>query len=152
MTKIKQRKVHFMKINDLLHNRRVELGLSLEEVGKATGVSKSTVLKWESGKIANMKRNKIALLANVLKISPTLLLKDDVQENSLPELTPKDEREIATDLEKMLSDFDSQNSLAAMGGTVEDKEDRELLRASMLTTMKLAKQIAKKKFTPKKYR
>lgn len=141
-----------MKINDLLHNRRVELGLSLEEVGKATGVSKSTVLKWESGKIANMKRNKIALLANVLKISPTLLLKDDVQENSLPELTPKDEREIATDLEKMLSDFDSQNSLAAMGGTVEDKEDRELLRASMLTTMKLAKQIAKKKFTPKKYR
>ena len=39
---------------------------------------------------------------------------------------------------------------AAMGN-IEDKEDRELLRASLETAMKIAKRTAKKKFTPKKY-
>ena len=141
-----------MKINEMIHNRRIELGLSLEEIGNATGVGKSTVKKWESGQIANMGRDKISLLARILKISPLTLLKDDVEEKALPELTPKDERQIANDLEKMLSDYDSKDSLAAMGGTVEDEEDRELLKASMLTTMRLAKQIAKKKFTPNKYK
>lgn len=70
----------------------------------------------------------------------------------LPVLSPRDEREIARDLEKMLADLDDKNGMAAVGGTVEDEEDRELLRASPLASMQLAKRIAKKKFTPKKYR
>ena len=53
-----------------IEQRRKELGLTLEEVGKAVGVSKSTVKKWETGYINNMKSDKIALLANVLQISP----------------------------------------------------------------------------------
>ena len=53
-----------------LHERRIQLGLSLEDIGKKVGVSKSTVKKWESGFIENMKRDKIALLAEVLKVSP----------------------------------------------------------------------------------
>ena len=73
-------------------------------------------------------------------------------EDDLPPLTYKDEREIARDLEKMLADMDDKNGMAAVGGTVDDAEDRELLKASLLTSMRLAKQIAKKKFTPKKYR
>ena len=59
-------------------------------------------------------------------------------------LTPRDERQIAADLEKMLADLDNQNAMAAMGGTVEDDEDRELLRASLLATMRLAKKLQKK--------
>jgi transcriptional regulator with XRE-family HTH domain len=53
-----------------IKKRRLELGLTLEEVGKAVGVSKSTVRKWETGYIGNMKRDKIGKLATVLKISP----------------------------------------------------------------------------------
>lgn len=41
--------------------------------------------------------------------------------------------------------------MADMDGTVEDDEDRELLRANLLATMRLAKKIAKEKYTPKKY-
>lgn len=52
----------------------------------------------------------------------------------------------------MLADLDSKNAMAAMGGTVEDDEDRELLKASLQATMRLAKKIAKEKYTPKKYR
>jgi gamma-glutamylcysteine synthetase len=72
-------------------------------------------------------------------------------DNDFPTLTPKDEREIAKDLEAMLNSLDNKNGMAAYNDP-EDEEDRELLKASLLTSMRLAKQIAKKKFTPKKYR
>lgn len=77
--------------------------------------------------------------------------KSNTEAPSVP-LTPRDERQIAADLEKMLADLDSKNAMAAMGGTVEDDEDRELLKASLQATMRLAKKIAKEKYTPKKYR
>ena len=84
-------------------------------------------------------------------------LADEVHEienqvkDGLPALTPKDEAEIARDLEAMLSSLDSKNGMAAYNDP-EDDEDRELLKASLETSMRLAKQMAKKKFTPKKYR
>lgn len=53
-----------------LRERRMELGLTLEEVAKAVGVSKSTVLKWETGTIEDMRVNKAAALAQVLNVSP----------------------------------------------------------------------------------
>lgn len=53
-----------------IEKRRKELSLTLKQIGDYVGVSKSTVKKWESGFIDNMKRDKIALLAEVLKVSP----------------------------------------------------------------------------------
>ena len=53
-----------------IQRRRKELGLTLEQVGKIVGVRKSTVRKWETGYIENMKRDKIALLAQALQTSP----------------------------------------------------------------------------------
>lgn len=61
-------------IGNLIYNRRKELGLTLEEVGNAVGVSKSTVKKWENGFISNMRRDKIEKLAKILEISPVRLL------------------------------------------------------------------------------
>lgn len=60
-----------------LKSRRLELGLTLEDVGDMVGVGKSTVRKWENGMIDNMKRDKIALLAHALQISPLQILSDD---------------------------------------------------------------------------
>lgn len=60
-------------MNDIgkkMYERRKELGLTLEEVGEAVGVGKSTVRKWENGMIKNMGRDKIAALAKVLKMNP----------------------------------------------------------------------------------
>jgi len=62
------------EIGNLIKERRLELKLTLEEVGEAVGVGKSTVRKWETGLIKNMKRDKIALLAKSLDISPALLV------------------------------------------------------------------------------
>lgn len=65
-----------------IYSRRHELGLSLEEIGNRVGVSKSTVKKWESGYIENMKRDKIALLAEVLRVSPLEIL--GIKDESFP--------------------------------------------------------------------
>lgn len=58
------------KIRLLRHQR----GMTLEEVGDACGVGKSTVRKWESGQIANMRRDKIALVAKALGVTPAYLM------------------------------------------------------------------------------
>ena len=68
-----------------------------------------------------------------------------------PSLSPKEERDIALDLEKMLSDLESDNAMAFNGEPMDD-DDKELLRISLENTMRMSKQMAKKKFTPKKYR
>lgn len=57
-----------------LKQRRLEMGLTLEEVGKKVGVGKSTVRKWENGLIENMGRDKIVLLSQALNISPLEIL------------------------------------------------------------------------------
>lgn len=70
-----------MELGDRIKNRRLELGLTLEEVGKMVGVGKSTVMKWETGYIENMKRDKIALLAKALKVSPLWIMGLDESDN-----------------------------------------------------------------------
>lgn len=70
-----------MDIGKIIKNRRLELNLTLEEVGKLVGVGKSTVRKWENGMIENMGRDKIALLSKALNISPLTLLDLDDNEN-----------------------------------------------------------------------
>lgn len=62
-----------MELNNLIKQRRQELNLTLEQVAQIVGVGKSTVRKWETGDIKNMKRDKIPLLAEALQISPSLI-------------------------------------------------------------------------------
>lgn len=63
-----------MKYNEYIKNRRIELGLTLEEVATKVGVNKATVQRWESGLIANLRRDKIAALAKALETSPAFIL------------------------------------------------------------------------------
>ncbi|MGV3183519.1 LexA family protein [Staphylococcus epidermidis] len=57
-----------------IKSRRKELNLTLEQVGNLVGVGKSTVRKWETGDIENMKRDKIVKLAKALKVSPSYIM------------------------------------------------------------------------------
>lgn len=62
---------------------RQERGLTLEQVANVVGVGKSTVRKWETGMIANMRRDKIAALAQALGTTPAYLMgwEDEDEEN-----------------------------------------------------------------------
>ena len=65
---------------------RLEKGLTLEYVANVVGVGKSTVRKWETGMIANMKRDKIADLAKALGTTPAYLMgwKDNSEKKNSP--------------------------------------------------------------------
>ena len=76
-----------MKIGEKIAQRRKELGYTLEQLGEMVGVGKSTVRKWETGYIQNMRRDKIALLADALKMSPAELI--DESEAISEALTPE---------------------------------------------------------------
>lgn len=68
-------------IGNIIKNRRLELNITLDEVGKAVGVSKSTVQRWESGQITNMRRDRIDALSKILDLSPLIFVdKDSEQE------------------------------------------------------------------------
>lgn len=62
-----------MKTNELIKARQQELGLTVREVADRVGVGPITVSRWESGNIANMRRDKISKLAKVLDLDPDVL-------------------------------------------------------------------------------
>ena len=63
-----------VEMKDKIKMLREKQGLTLEDVGRVVGVGKSTVRKWETGDIANMRRDKIAKLAEALHTSPAYLM------------------------------------------------------------------------------
>lgn len=81
-----------MNTKNIIRDRRIELGLTMKDVAAHVGVSEGTVSRWESGNIANMKRSRIYSLAEILQISPVVLIGDE--EKNLP-ATGQGEREIA---------------------------------------------------------
>lgn len=74
-----------MDVRTKLSERRKELGLTLADVAAKVGVSEATVSRWESGHIDNMKRDKIALLAKALQVSPLFVMgmEDEAETNPL---------------------------------------------------------------------
>ena len=48
-------------VKDIIKRRRESLGLTLEDVAAKVNVNASTVMRWETGRIENMKRDKISI-------------------------------------------------------------------------------------------
>ena len=64
---------------------RAKHGLTLEQIAQQVGVGRSTVRKWETGIIENMRRDKIAKLAAALHTTPGYLMGwTDEPESSVP--------------------------------------------------------------------
>lgn len=70
---------------------RVANNMTLEQVADIVGVGKSTVRKWETGMIANMRRDKIAALAKALHTTPEYLMgwSTDIEVNNLFKIQTK---------------------------------------------------------------
>lgn len=64
-----------MELNDVLKNRRAEIGKTLKDVADVCGVSETTVSRWESGDIENMRRDRIAAYAKALAVSPSVIMR-----------------------------------------------------------------------------
>ena len=57
-----------------IRDRRIALELTLDELGKKVGVGASTVRKWETGFIKDMRSDKIQKVADALDVTPAYLM------------------------------------------------------------------------------
>lgn len=64
-----------------IRNRRIALELTLDELGKKVGVGASTVRKWETGFIKDMRSDKIQKVADALDVTPAYLMGWDESQN-----------------------------------------------------------------------
>lgn len=96
---------------------------------------------------------KLNQISNILGVSTDYLHgnTEDMTMRDPYAITPKEENDIAVKLENMMNDLERDSTIAFMGEPLDD-EDRELLRISLENTLRLSKQMAKKKFTPNKHR
>lgn len=74
------------QLSTILKQRRKELGLTLAQIADAMNVTEATVQRWESGNIKNIRYDKIGKLAEVLRVSPALLMGwNDASNPNLPD-------------------------------------------------------------------
>ena len=148
--KEKYKEVIFMDVGKRIAKLREAMGMNQLEFANKVHINNSVMNRIEKG-IRPIRDDELLAISKCLNVSVDYLLgnstsKEIPTSNLLP-LTSKDERDIARDLENMIESLDD----SAARGNTEDDEDRELLRVSLETAMKIAKRTAKKKFTPKKY-
>lgn len=90
-----------MNIGERIKNRRIELGLSVDELAKRIGKNRATVYRYESNDIENLPTNILEPLAKALSTTPAYLMGWDQsleppkepknqKENHSPELQPID--------------------------------------------------------------
>ena len=69
-----------MNLGDKIRARRMELGMTMEDLGKAIGVQRSAINKYEKGTITDLKRSTIDALSKALNVSVFYLLDDDPED------------------------------------------------------------------------
>ncbi len=144
-------------LSDRLSKLRTKNKKTQQDMADLLGITRPAYTAYESG-TRKPDYETLQKLADYFEVSVDYLLgrTDDPTppgEKAKPyyALTEKDERDIARDLERMMSDLESNEAMAFYGEPM-DEETRELIRISLENSMRLAKEMAKKKFTPKKYR
>ena len=71
-------------MGNYLSNRRKALGLTQKQIAELVDVSEATVSRWESGEIANMRRDRIAAYAKALKTTPSFIMSGDEPQTETP--------------------------------------------------------------------
>lgn len=139
----------------------MDLKERIKELCKINGVSMNKVesdLNFGKGYISKLGKStpnasKIRQIADYFDVTVDYLMsgKESSQEIEV-KLTRKDEKDIARRLESTLEELESSQDGLMFSGEPLDDETRELLKASLENSIRIAKINAKQKFTPKKYR
>lgn len=83
-----------MKVGDRIKARRLELGLSVDEVAAALGKNRATIYRYESNEIENFPTSVLEPLSIVLDTSPAYLMGWTDNVNGFPPASPKDNTDI----------------------------------------------------------
>ena len=137
---------------DNLNRLLQERGITQAELATYMEVSNTTVNNWVKGyKVPRM--DKVDKLCSFFKIKRSELLEQSPAPASddLPDLTPKDEREITRMMDDMKEKLMQEEGLMFDGQPASPESIQSILDA-MQIGMEMAKKRNKAKYTPKKYR
>ena len=139
----KQKKIFSKNLNNYL----TLTNKTQREVAEAIGVSPQTFNTWCQG-IALPRMGKVQLLADYFKIGKT-----DLIDNKTPELTARDEKDIAKDLDSIMNKLAAgESGPASYNGEELDPEAAELFRDELEIALRRLKLINKEKYTNKRYK
>lgn len=139
-------------IGQRIKKLRLKYNMTGNELGLKLNVTRNAISQWETDKRIPTS-HMLSELAKIFNVSTDYLINGTTAKPFTPTLSERDERDIQKRLELLMNDLDSETGLAFYNGDSEmDDETRELLRASLESTLRITKLKAKEKFTPKKYR
>lgn len=122
-------------------------------VAKETGVTQTALSNWKSGRSTPSVLT-LQKIADYFGVTVDYLMtgKEEPKEKS-KELTARDERDIAKDLNNLMEKLkNGEAGPAAYDGEELDPEAAELFRDELEIALRRLKMINKEKYTPKKYK
>lgn len=137
-----------MTVVDRIKKLCNEQKITIAELERRIQLSNGQIRKW-----ANQTPgvDKVQKVADYFNVSLDYLL--GRTQKKYWELNEKDERDIQKKLEEMIEDMSNADALAfSKGAEPMSEETKQLLILSLENSLRLGKEMAKKKFTPKKYR
>lgn len=138
-------------MGSIFFERYAELCKSVGEtpnsVAKIIGASSGSVTAWKNG--AEPRNTTLSKIADYFSVSTDYLLGKETEK--APALTKKDERDVAKDLELIMSNLESADGLMFDGNPMSD-EARESMRAAIEIGLKTVKILNKETYTPNKHK
>ncbi len=123
-------------------------GVSMNTAEKEIGLAKGYISKLEK---SNPNMTTLQRMADYFNVTTDFLMTGkETSTGEAPELTARDERDISRRLEQTLADLEGQQGALMFDGAPLDDETKELLKASLEHSIRVAK-INAKKFTNKRY-
>lgn len=137
---------HDMHPNNI-RKLRESRGLTQMQLAEHLGVSFQAVSTWEKG-IKVPRSGALEKLAKFFGVSRAEVMGWEEQ----PHFTSRDERDIQKSLDQVLTALESSQQALLFDGEPLDDETKELLIASLERSIRMAKAMAKEKYTPEKYK
>ena len=135
-----------------LKHLRESNNIPQKDFAKMLNIANSTLSQYESDKRIPSDDVKVQI-AQFFNVTTDYLLGNETPAKFKSQLTDKDKKDIAKQVEDMLDGLDADNPISfQLDGNEIDDDTRELLRQSLQNALEFARLKAKEKFTPKKYR
>lgn len=138
-----------MGIVDRVKVLAAEKKITLAELERKLNFANSSIRRWDE---RTPGADKIQKVADYFDVSADYLL-GRTEKRRYYDLTEKDKRDIQRELELIIEDMKNSDAIAFSKDTEElSPEARAAILSSIEESLRIGKALAKKKYTPKKYR
>lgn len=127
-------------------------GVTAYKVAKETGITTATLTNWKQGKYTP-KQDKLQKIADYFGVSLEYLMtgKEDAVKEKAPELTARDERDIAKDLDRIMGEIQKGDDGPLYYNGIEiDNASLNLLQNAIEYALRETKKENKVKYNPNK--